>query len=307
MQLGSSQDLEALESRLRMILPETYQDCYEDVQPISMGSAGLKYDSEGKVAWDDIWGSFCDLAMAGGPPHKGILLEPGSSQEIQDQPDHYQAVVDEICRGIFLVTDIKAQASQISGWIEVGCESRGMAGWLTRAIVMENISALNKDSTLFLPAGPGFRIEKEIKNVITSIAKTCHYWQDHMWSAQHRDISLLFAQMEEEAPLLQPAFSGHGWRTEQEQLIRQKIGEVIQERTTLQCSTRSYKGWIGIECPDVQAAIWMMRAIVVSNSLARREETTLFLPVNLEIDPDGERLIRVFQEVYSLALFKNVI
>ena len=74
--------LEALEGRLKAILPAEYQDCYEDVQPVSMGSAGLKYGDDGKVAWDEIWGSFCDLAMAGGPPHKGTLLEPGSRAEI---------------------------------------------------------------------------------------------------------------------------------------------------------------------------------------------------------------------------------
>ena len=34
--------LEALEFRLRTILPEQYQDCYEEVLPVSMGSAGLK-------------------------------------------------------------------------------------------------------------------------------------------------------------------------------------------------------------------------------------------------------------------------
>ena len=69
--------LEALDARLRTLLPEEYRDVYEDVQPISMGSAGLKYDADGQVAWDQMWGSFCDLAMAGGPPHKGTLLEPG--------------------------------------------------------------------------------------------------------------------------------------------------------------------------------------------------------------------------------------
>jgi hypothetical protein len=29
----------------------------------------------------------------------------------------------------------------------------------------------------------GFRLEKEIKNVVTVTAKTCHYWLEHMWAA----------------------------------------------------------------------------------------------------------------------------
>ena len=123
--LDEQKPLKALDEKLRIVLPEDYQDHYEDVQPVSMGSAALKFAKDGKVAWDAIWGTFCDLAMAGGPPHKGILLQPGS---------------------------------------------------LVRAIVMENIYARSEAFMLDLPACPGYRIEKEIKNVITSIAKTCHYW-----------------------------------------------------------------------------------------------------------------------------------
>ena len=48
-----------------------------------MRAAGLKYDADGKVAWDEIWGSFCDLAMAGGPPHKGKLLAQSQHDDTQ--------------------------------------------------------------------------------------------------------------------------------------------------------------------------------------------------------------------------------
>jgi sirohydrochlorin cobaltochelatase len=33
---------------------------------------------------------------------------------------------------------------------------------------------------LLLPAGPDFRLKYEIKNVITAVAKTHHYWTEHM-------------------------------------------------------------------------------------------------------------------------------
>jgi len=33
-----------------------------------------------------------------------------------------------------------------------------------------------------LPAGPAFRLDKEIKNVITVVAKTHHYWTEHRGS-----------------------------------------------------------------------------------------------------------------------------
>jgi hypothetical protein len=68
--------LRTVQFRLMTILPEEYQERYEEIEPVSMGSAALKYGEDGKVAWGDIWDTFCDLAMAGGPPHKGKLLEP---------------------------------------------------------------------------------------------------------------------------------------------------------------------------------------------------------------------------------------
>jgi sirohydrochlorin cobaltochelatase len=49
-------DYQLLQARLKTLLPEEYQDSYEDVQPVSMGSAGLVYDKDGRVAWDEIWG-----------------------------------------------------------------------------------------------------------------------------------------------------------------------------------------------------------------------------------------------------------
>ena len=72
--------VETLDTRLKTMLPEEYRDSYEAMQPKTMGSAPLRYDADGLVAWDEMWGSFCDLAMAGGPPHKGALLEPGRKQ-----------------------------------------------------------------------------------------------------------------------------------------------------------------------------------------------------------------------------------
>ena len=118
-----------LELRIRLLLPEQYQDSYQDIQPVPMRSAGLQYDPDGNVAWDRIWGSFCDLAMAGGPPHKGALLEPGTQAEIDAQFGRYDEVVDEICRGIEMVTGLRAYPSPTPGWVSVTCLGDAMAGW----------------------------------------------------------------------------------------------------------------------------------------------------------------------------------
>lgn len=299
--------IEELEVRLKTILPEQYQDCYEDVQPVSMGSAVLKYGSDGKVAWDDIWETFCDLAMAGGPPHKGILLEPGSQTEIDAQPDRYREVVGEILRGIMMVTGLAAEPSPIPGWVRVNCENHGMADWLVRAIVMENVSARSEGTVIDLPAGPGYRMEKEIKNVITVTAKTCHYWLEHMWQSQQRKIADLFAAMEVESPLIQPARSGIDFQAGERQTLRSKMAEFIRHATGLGPTDHQYDGWLGIECTDVRAAIWMMRAMVVSNILSRREGTVLFVPLNPQSDPEGKTVVRSVVRTHGFASERDIL
>lgn len=172
--------LEQLERRTNALLPPQYHGRYEQVRPKSMGSAGLKYDEEGRVAWDQIWTSFCDLALAGGPPHRGTLLEAPTADEALAQPDQYRSVVEEIERGIRMITGLPIVASRTPGWIGVRCASEEMAVWLMRAISVENVMVRREAETLYLPAGPRFTINREIKNVITTVAKTVHYWSAHL-------------------------------------------------------------------------------------------------------------------------------
>ncbi|BDC49881.1 hypothetical protein F183_A21970 [Bryobacterales bacterium F-183] len=291
--------LQSLEHRVRTLLPEIYQDRYDTVKPVSMGSAGIKYGKDGKVAWDDMWGSFCDLAMAGGPPHKGSLLEPASAAEIEQSPDHYAEVAAEITRGLHLVAELPAQASsEHPGWIAADCEDETMAEWLTRAILMENVSAFRQGTLLHLPAGPAYRIEKEIKNVITAVAKTSHYWLDHTWLPQRREIEQLFAQMEAVFPTLRPSRDPGD--------LTQTIANHIASTTRLRASDAHYPGWCGLDCPDVDFAIWMMRALVASNVLARRQATTLYVPVNPQTDPNGTRVASMVTQLYNLKLRDNL-
>jgi sirohydrochlorin cobaltochelatase len=160
------------------ILPARYQDG-ATVSAAPMPAADLVYDADGRVAWDEIWGDFCDLALAGGPPHRGTLLEPADLAAIQADPDAYHRVLAELERGITLVTQLPTVRSQTPGWVGMRCESEAMALWLLRAIVVENISVRREDAVLYFPAGAGFRVGEEIRNVITVAAKTCHYWNEH--------------------------------------------------------------------------------------------------------------------------------
>jgi sirohydrochlorin cobaltochelatase len=276
---------ELLDTRLKTLLPAEYQETYEHMEPKPMRSAGLKYDADGQVAWDQIWGSFCDLAMAGGPPHKGQLLEPGTQADIDAAFDRYDEVAEEICRGIKMVTGLRAYVAPDPGWICVTCQGDAMAGWLVRAIAMENVAVRRRGAILELPVSPHFRLEKEIKNVITVIAKTCHYWLGHIPEDQQRAIGDLFNVMATESPLIEPELSSPD--STRSRALGARIATQIQSSTGLQPSPQRYPGWLGVECPSVRFAVWMMRALVASNVLSRREGTVLFVPLNPSTDPRG--------------------
>lgn len=164
---------------LDWLLPPRYQNGAE-VKAAPMSAAGLVFDADGRVAWDQIWGDFCDLALAGGPPHRGTLLEPAAPESVAADPAGYERVLAELARGIRMITGLPVITRAAPGWIGIQCDDEAMALWLLRAIVVENVSVRREDTVLYLPAGPGFRLEYEIKNVITVVAKTHHYWMEHL-------------------------------------------------------------------------------------------------------------------------------
>jgi urease accessory protein UreG len=163
--------------RLAGVLPPRYQGEAPTAAP--MAAAALQYDLEGRVAWDRMWSDFCDLALAGGPPHRDGLLEPPDPQIVRSRPNEYAAVVAELARGIELVCDLPVLQEGSPGWIGLACSDEAMAVWLLRALVAENICVRRNGSVLYLPAGPDFRLDYEVRNVITAVAKTTHYWREH--------------------------------------------------------------------------------------------------------------------------------
>jgi sirohydrochlorin cobaltochelatase len=146
----------------------------------------MRYTENRQVAWNEMWTSFCDLALAGGPPHRDTLLEPVSPDEVKMHPEAYERVLAEIERGLRLVTGLPIVRSEKVGWVGVKCADEEMALWLLRAIIVENVCVRREGTVLFLPVGPEFRMEKEIKNVITVVAKTHHYWQEHLMDAYEK-------------------------------------------------------------------------------------------------------------------------
>lgn len=159
-------------------LPPRYQQLTPSAAP--MGAAELAFGDDGQVAWNEIWTDFCDLALAGGPPHRGSLLEPVDPAKVAADPEGYERTITELERGLTMVTGLPVVHSEIPGWLGLECESEAMALWLLRAIVVENISIRREGNVLYFPAGPDFRLDKEIKNIVTVFAKTTHYWREHV-------------------------------------------------------------------------------------------------------------------------------
>jgi sirohydrochlorin cobaltochelatase len=97
-----------------------------------------------------------------------------------EDPERYAEVRAELARGLTMVTGLPVVMHSPPGWIGVACADEEMAVWLLRAIVVENVMVRREGAVLYLPAGARFTLEGEIKNVVTAVAKTYHYWTQHL-------------------------------------------------------------------------------------------------------------------------------
>jgi sirohydrochlorin cobaltochelatase len=294
---GDQDQLARLEAKINAILPPQYVGCFEDVAPASMGSANLKFDADGRVAWGEIWTTFCHLALAGGPPHRGTLLEAVTGAEAEARPSELCSVRVEIERAIGLTTELKVMASPHPGWIAVRCHDEDMAAWLVRAIVAENIIARHEREVLFLPVGPDFRVEKEIKNVVVSLAKACHYLLDHV-EPECRPSGL-------SGDLAEPPLRDDIAASPAEfQLAALALQKDIHQLTGLEASAASSPAWIGVKCASEEMAVWMQRAIIVEDVLARREDDVVCVPVSLNQPPrpGHEKVVATVAEANRLWL-----
>jgi Ni2+-binding GTPase involved in maturation of urease and hydrogenase len=146
-----------------------------------MAAAPFVWRPDGRPDWRVMWESFCDLALHGGPPHRGPDRALRAPSTPGDAGASDPAMVAEIRRGIWETTGLFAESPE-PGWLAVTCESAAMAAWLASAIVLENVDARADEDRLLLPAGPGYRLDDEVKSIITVVAKTHHYWDAHVAS-----------------------------------------------------------------------------------------------------------------------------
>jgi hypothetical protein len=148
-----------------------------------MAAAPFLWKDDGRPDWGSMWTSFCELALYGGPPHRGpesALRRPEDALRASaDATVTDSETLAEMRRGIWETTGLYAE-STTPGWLTITCDSPTMAAWLCAAIILENVDARVEDDRLLLPAGPGYTLKDEVKSIITVVAKTHHYWQAHV-------------------------------------------------------------------------------------------------------------------------------
>lgn len=143
-----------------------------------MSAATFVWRADGRPAWGAMWQSFCDLALHGGPPHRGAADALRGPAPLDSAPSSDPEMLREMRRGIRETTGLVAEDAA-PGWLEVRCASPEMAEWLRAAVVLENVAAGADGCRLLLPAGPRYTLADEVKSVITVMAKTHHYWSAH--------------------------------------------------------------------------------------------------------------------------------
>ena len=175
-------------------LAQSATDCIEDggravctsryPTPLTYGlcdeTAPFVWRRDGRPDWGAMWTTFCELALYGGPPQRGAESAlRGADGACGPVASPSPEMLTELQRGVLETTGLAAEPAE-PGWIAVLCESRRMAAWLCAAIIVENVDARVDGRRLLLPAGADFVLEDEVRSVITVVAKTHHYWREHV-------------------------------------------------------------------------------------------------------------------------------
>jgi hypothetical protein len=150
-----------------------------DDRAAPMGAAPFRWRADGRPDWRAMWSAFCELALFGGPPHRGPDSPIQAGARSEGAPDPPLDAIAEIRRGIWETTGLYAEPAE-PGWLAVSCDSRRMAAWLCATIILENVDARAEEERLLVPAHPSYVLEDQVKSVITVVAKTVHYWAAHV-------------------------------------------------------------------------------------------------------------------------------
>ena len=163
-------------ARVREFAPATRED-----RAAPMAAAPFLWRDDGRPDWAGMWTTFCELALYGGPPHRGpesALGAPAATGAAAASPADDE-MLGEMRRGIWETTGLYTEPAA-PGWLAVTCDSPKMAAWLCAAIILENVEARLDEDRLLLPAGAGYQLKDEVKSIVTVVAKAHHYWTTHV-------------------------------------------------------------------------------------------------------------------------------
>jgi hypothetical protein len=144
-----------------------------------MSSADFIWRDDGRPDWAAMWTSFCDLALFGGPPHRGEDTALSAGAAVEPLPDTALDAVAEIRRGIYETTGLFSEPRDAQ-WLAVTTQSPRMAAWMAAAVILENVEARFDEERLLVPAAASFTLKDEVKSVVTVVAKVHHYWLEHV-------------------------------------------------------------------------------------------------------------------------------
>src|SRR5882724_10066781 len=119
--------------------------------PGPMSAAPFLLRDDGRPDWGAMWGSFCELALYGGPPHRGPDNPLRAPEGPYSAAASDQVMLDELRRGIRETTGLYAEPAGPPGWLAVTCESRRMAAWLCATIILENVEARVEEDRVLVP------------------------------------------------------------------------------------------------------------------------------------------------------------
>lgn len=138
-------------------------------------------NEDGSPNWVAMWVTYAELALYGGPSARSVqtAINPPTPEELENRSEC--DAVAEIQRGILETTGLDSEPDPDEpGWLKVYTYGPKMAAWLAASMILENVSARSRDDVLYVPASPHFTLEDQVRSIINVVAKTNHYWQEHI-------------------------------------------------------------------------------------------------------------------------------
>src|SRR5262249_35165698 len=145
--------LEALRPTLGRARESRIRDYAPAPPPAPMSAAPFLLREDGRPDWGAMWSSFCELALYGGPPHRGPDNPLRAPEASAADSASEAAMVEEMRRGIWETTGLYAEPTG-GGWLAVACGTRAMGARLCATLLLQNPEGRGGEDRRPGPPGP---------------------------------------------------------------------------------------------------------------------------------------------------------